>query len=122
MALGESPVWDYVVSFQIQKLHWGLDWVVQVVAPFEGVTGGDNNEAMTVVSGGITLSNSNASITAYIYQAGTQKVQIQFNGLQAGDTVTIAAKTVFEFKGVKYVLTNGPLSIRWDGSNWGLAM
>lgn len=122
MALGESPVWDYVVSFQIQRLHWGADWVVQVVAPFEGVTGGDNNEAMTVVSGGVTLSNSNASITAYIYQAGTQKVQLQFNGLQAGDTVTIAAKTVFEFKGVKYVLTNGPLAIRWDGSNWGLAM
>ena len=122
MALGESPVWDYVVSFQIEKLHWGLDWVVQVVAPFEGVTGGDNNEAMTVVSGGVTLSNSNASITAYIYQAGTQKVQIQFSGIQVGDIVTIAKKTVFEFKGVKYVLTNGPLSIKWDGANWVLAM
>lgn len=122
MALGESPVWDYVVSFQIQRLHWGADWVVQVVAPFEGVTGGDNNESMTVVSGGVTLSNSNASITAYIYQAGTQKVQLQFSGLLAGDVVTIAAKTVFEFKGVKYVLTNGPLSIKWDGANWGLAM
>lgn len=122
MALGESPVWDYVVSFQIQKLHWGADWVVQVVAPFEGVTGGDNNEAMTVVSGGVTLSNPNANITAYFYQAGTQKVQLQFSGLQAGDTVTIAAKTVFKFKGVKYVLTNGPLTVQWDGANWGLVM
>jgi hypothetical protein len=122
MALVESPVWDYVVSFQIQKLPWGANWVVQVVAPFEGVTGSDANEAMTVVSGGVTLSNSNASITAYIYQAGTQKVQLQFDGLQAGDTVMIAAKTVFAFKGVKYVLANGPLSVRRDGSNWGLAM
>ncbi|MBP3423011.1 MAG: hypothetical protein J6K86_04520 [Clostridia bacterium] len=122
MALGQSPAWDYVVSFQIQKLHWGADWVVQVVAPFDGVTGSDNNEAMTVVSGGVTLSNSEASITAYIYQAATQKVQLQFSGLQVGDVVTIAAKTVFEFKGVKYVLTNGPLSIKWDGANWGLAM
>ena len=122
MALGETPVWDYVVSFQIERYHWGLDWVIQVVAPFDGVTGGDNNESMTVVSGGVTLSNSNASITAYIYQAGTQKVQIQFSGIQVGDTVTIAKKTVFEFKGVKYVLTNGPITVKWDGEKWAIVM
>lgn len=112
-----SVEWSYAKLFNIEKVHWGADWVLQVVADW-GVdpAKGDNNLAVDYSGATIEVS-ANVTITTVVYQAGTTKLQPQFSGVKAGDTVKFVKGSVFVFEGVKYVLTED-FTATWDGSNW----